>query len=654
MLKTLLYLVTLTVLGTPAFSQRSGVWDIVPYPGTQNFGTGQQTLISAANSADIATITDATSGTFQHEVRVSHDSGSTWQTLLTERIGSIRWWAIHHPLPSTYLVVGDSMQDLGKFGENRAYKFFGLFYFSNNNGLLWKKTVLDSNTIVYSGFMQNELEGALIVGYPGNVYDSAANQPQDSLLVTTDGWQTWTTRGLPPGGKGCWQLVGLGKQSYLTYSFNPQTCYVTTDDGAHWDVRAVMFGNYGVNHITAITPEHLVAVGGRWKANVVHTFMYESFDQAKTWTVRLDTALGTTSGFSSVSFSEDKLHGVAMGSSILRTEDGGVTWQFDDLPFELGLYPFPARGVYCASSDFALAVMTQDQLLRFNGETTLRAPKLHYHEPGPLPLGPTEIAWTPIKGATAYRLQVAGKPLNQNTYDSTVYRTPLFDTLVSDTVVLFNAEVAYFAYYVRVEAVNDTEHSTWSQKAALFYTVSAPGKKLPPKIVSPAKGEHLSNSVTLVWTPVEGATSYEVKLWLEYAVPLVDTVVTSTSITLTDLRAPYLYAVQIRALGEEDSTDWSNGDFYFYMDVPADVPVSREVEFAMFPNPAQNELHVRCPLLETNSKIIIFDIMGNRLSVPHRKEASEVVFDLRSVPSGVYTLVIEGNDRIVRRLSVVR
>ncbi|HJW29086.1 MAG TPA: hypothetical protein VJ508_07520, partial [Saprospiraceae bacterium] len=194
MLKTLLYLATLTVLSTYAFSQRSGVWHVIPYPETQNFGTGQQTLISAANSTDIATITDATDGNFQHEVRVSHDSGSTWKTLLAERIATARtrWWAIHHPLPSTYLVVGDSDQYLGKFGLNDAYKFFGLFYFSNDSGQTWKKTIIDSNSIVYSGYMQNELEGAVIVGYMGNVYDSAANQLQDSLLVTTDGWHTWT------------------------------------------------------------------------------------------------------------------------------------------------------------------------------------------------------------------------------------------------------------------------------------------------------------------------------------------------------------------------------------------------------------------------------------------------------------------------------
>lgn len=655
MLKTLLSLVTLSILSTSAFSQRSGVWHIIPYPATQNFGTGQQKLISAANSKDIATITDATDGKFQHEVRVSHDSGNTWKILLAED-DATRWSVIHHPMPSTYLVVGDSDQYLGRFGYNDAYKLFGLFYFSSDSGLTWKKTLLDSNTIVYSGYMQNELEGALVVGYVYNVYDSAANQPQDSLLTTTDGWKTWTSHGLPPGGKACWHLVGLGKESYLACSYYPNTCYVTTDNGVHWDVRATIEHDgitYGVDRITAITPEHLVAVGGAWnKSNAVTTLMYETFDQAKTWIVRLDTVLGTTDGFTSVSFSEDKLHGVAMGSSIVRTEDGGVTWHFDDVPYEVGLYPYPVRDVYCASANFALGVMDQNSLMRFDGKTTLRAPTLHDHEPGPLPLGPTQIAWTPIEGATRYRLQVAGYTLDHSTYDTTVYRTPLLDTLVSDTALLFNAQVVYFDYYVRVEAVNDTEHSTWNERAGLFYTVSSPGKKLPPKIVSPANAEHFSDSVTLAWTPVDGATSYEVKLWLEFAAPVVDTVVTSTSVTVRDLEPPYSYAVQIRAFYEQDSTDWSNGDFYFYMDALS-VPLEPKAELAVFPNPTQGELHVKYTMPETNEDINIFDYMGRRLSVPHRKEAGEMVFDLRSLPSGAYLLVIEGKERIIRHINVI-
>lgn len=650
MLKTFVCLLILAVVPASAFSQRTGVWDVIPYPETQNFGNGQQKLISGANSTDIATITDATGGVFQHEVRVTHDSGASWKTLLAEPTSFIRWNSIHHPIPTIYLLTGDSTEYLGHFEFNDAFKYFGLFYFSNDSGKTWKKTIMDSNSIVYSGYMQNELEGALIVGYVGNVYDSAANQLQDSLLVTTDGWKTWTARGLPPGAKACWQVIGLGKGSYLTYSFYPQAVYVTTNNGDTWDVRPGI-GSYGIDDIVAVTPDHIIAVGGRWESNDVHTLMYESFDQAKTWTARLDSAVAITSGFSSVSFSEDKLHGVAIGSSIYRTEDGGISWQFDDLPYHLGPYPYPSRGVYCASKDLALAVLSQNELLRFSGKTTLQAPKLNYHEPGPIPIGPTEISWTPIEGATGYRLQVAGTPISNNTYDSTVYRTPVLDTIVSDVSILFNAELASFAYYVRVEAVNNTEHSTWSERAALFYTVSAPGKKLPPKIVWPTSGEHFSDSVTIAWTPVEGASSYEVKIWFEALVPVKDIVVSSTSVTIRDFDNYGMYAVQVRALGEPDSSDWSNGDFYFTVDALG-VHELKDLDVAVFPNPAQDVLHVRYPQREPNVNISLYDCMGDHIALPYRREENELVFDLRSIPSGMYLLVIEGSDRITRHISI--
>ena len=74
----------------------------------------------------------------------------------------------------------------------------------------------------------------------------------------------------------------------------------------------------------------------------------------------------------------------------------------------------------------------------------------------------------------------------------------------------------------------------------------------------------------------------------------------------------------------------------------------------MYPNPARDELHVRYPMLETNAEMYILDCMGKRLTVPYREEGSEVVFDVRSLPTGMYLLVLEGQDRIVRRLNVIR
>src|SRR5690606_23018915 len=102
-----------------------------------------------------------------------------------------------------------------------------------------------------------------------------------------------------------------------------------------------------------------------------------------------------------ISFS-DSLNGISVGSNciILRTSDGGTTWQQEDLPYIFG-YSLRYDLFLIAKSvnqHFSLAIGERNDILKYEGEQILMAPTLK-KVPSPVNIYNIPIEWTVINDA---------------------------------------------------------------------------------------------------------------------------------------------------------------------------------------------------------------------------------------------------------------
>lgn len=110
--------------------------------------------------------------------------------------------------------------------------------------------------------------------------------------------------------------------------------------------------------------------------------------------------------------------------------------------------------------------------------------------------------WDPVPGATSYRIQ-----LDTVNFDGTA--------LSVDNTVLTNAYLFTFTsngvYQWRVQALNDTRESQWSDINTISFDTT------PPQVVSllsPADNKTVTKPVTLSWTGSLTATKYKVYAFL--------------------------------------------------------------------------------------------------------------------------------------------
>jgi photosystem II stability/assembly factor-like uncharacterized protein len=637
--KAILFASVLILLPVSVFAQRTAIWELCDTARMQYVYTTGQTL-AASSSHDIVNIGESTEGAFVHIVRRSSDSGSTWQTLLTrDGVGDEVWKSVLHPDSLTYLVTADSTFYLG-YDRNGsfAYRYKPFMLVSHDAGVTWSQIDLDSNQSIWDASMFNANYGALLLRHFGNIRDSLPYALPDSIMVTTDAWRTWSV--VPAPSKAyAWQMFCFRPNVFGVVGWSKTDsahCYFkTTDNGTSWTKSTPL---PWLNQVQFVTENVGWVALTNWKSKPTRGMLMQTTDGGVTWLTRLDSVLSSTypSGLGSIVFC-DTLHGFAVGQEILQTEDGGKTWTIEYPPYGLSSF-WGIQSLTMIAPKLAIATLGGPDVIRYTGRTTLAAPNFHNHDPGPIPISPTTITWTPISGATHYQIQLAVDPPWRGSAQK-IFDVISSDATGTDTIYTLNDPIPGETYYGRIRAMNNTDTSDWRQSGewfqilSLFSTVSRKGLALPPNIISPNSGTVVDRPVRLIWTSVQGATLYSVRI--SDGLPYQSFTTSDTFYNLTSLQANSNYWVQIRANLPDDSTDWSNA-CNFATSSNSDVALSTKwLTQLLFPNPAADDLHIQWSSPITP---LIFDALGRRQDIPIRYDATGAVLDVHSLPAGTYSI----------------
>ena len=646
-------LILASCIPTGLHAQRAPQWKVCD--STQmRYANTIGTLISAASSDDIASIGDAGFGYTPHIVRQTTDSGATWNTLYTEAYHPGQWRSIVHPSKNNYFISGENAKYLGDDKNGNVWNIYTPFLLiSRDAGSTWTKTLFDSNVKLRDIAMLSETYGAAILFHQGNIYDSLPYTLSDSVMVTDDAWKTWTTIPGPPGIRGCQQVFCFGKGIFelITYPVaSIAYSYRTTDGGKNW-IRGG--GLPLLVQIVYVNSRVAWGVGTNWTsgANRLNGLIVKTTDGGANWITVFDAPVTNlkVGGFSSIAFS-DSLHGVATGSAIFQTSDGGATWTSVDPPFQA-----PTNGTVTVLSvtmpkpDLAVAIFGSASI-RYTGTSTLAAPKWHAHDIGPIALKPTTIAWTPIAGASSYELRVSCYPPDLGSADR-LFDHPILDTIIADTSILFSSLTPSTNYVCYVRALSSSDTSDWRQTGdwfqivSLFSTVSKPGVALPPVILAPANNAHIPSSVRVTWTPVQGATQYQVRYVQNQVGPDLSVKVSDTTVMLTGLI--YNYYITVRAFVADDSTDWSNG-VSVVADPSSGVAATDLIVPTLAPNPAHDEAHLAFHEGHSGTPFEIYDALGRQINIPSQPTPAGINLDVRALPTGSY--IVRTADRTMRML----
>ncbi len=245
------------------------------------------------------------------------------------------------------------------------------------------------------------------------------------------------------------------------------------------------------------------------------------------------------------------------------------------------------------------------------------------------------LEWNPVPNANKYVLQVAKDVNFQNMFLD-------IPDLMNPNFMLIHLE-AGVTYFWRIQAVNDSEISQWSD-VWTFTTMTLPD---PVALIAPEPNATLSgDSVCFSWH--QGLPNIE-RYWIEYATdisfnsPFTDSTLTDTVFCVSGLEAGKNYYWRVKAFNQAGWGPFSDIRS-FKLDLTAITENALPTAFGLsqnFPNPFNPSTHIAFWLPEASEvKIVVFNAKGQRIRTLFngKKQAGKfkMMIDMSDLPSGIY------------------
>ena len=254
---------------------------------------------------------------------LSSDAGATWLRVVDDGYGY--WFTdVCAAGPADLWGVGETTPNAPDvWGEDG----FGVL-FHCSDGVTWRQQDLPLGALLQAVDFADTQNG-WTVGGSGRV------------LRTTDGGATWSSRSADAGFR-FFDVMALGAQSAVALAYDgpkSRLAIVSTNDGGETWQAVVRPHNELLRSICVLSPSHMLIAGELTGKNRTGMLL-ESTDGGATWTRRLlnvkpwvtdMTFVDATHGWILASDSQSMPFSSGYGTVVLRTSDGGTTWQSTDL-----------------------------------------------------------------------------------------------------------------------------------------------------------------------------------------------------------------------------------------------------------------------------------------------------------------------------------
>ena len=308
--------------------------DSLTFPNTSNGRTSPpQTVTVLAPSSQSMTLSTITlSGDSPSEFQIENDQCSN-RTVAAN--GSCTFQVEYAP---TACCAADATAQIPYSGDGGAPLTVALAYQENYPGTLNGVTMPDDlHAWAFGAAVQNGSNG---------------NASPGTVLSTGDGGQTWksedlsSTLGSPPDSESLAGASFLDSQHGWAvvnhchfYRCGDTSIILTTDGGQSWtNGGALPSGMGNVNGVKFLDTMHGFVIGSGVVNNAVTPMLAVTTDGGQTWNLASTPSPAGAASFDAISFASDGLHGVISGTGYdaanqdnenyaLYTSDGGQTWR---------------------------------------------------------------------------------------------------------------------------------------------------------------------------------------------------------------------------------------------------------------------------------------------------------------------------------------
>jgi hypothetical protein len=518
--------------------------------------------------------------------------------------------------------------------------------------------------------MCDSLHGYALGRYYYNYYNTPLNSEKYNLLYTNDCWETVKIIDLPenPLNKNINFLKCFAKDTVaFGSSINSNNFYISHsyNGGENWDYRSTdEFKKMTISNMDFVNANLGYAfVSKKLFADIPRTnFFIRTIDGGKSWSKYGEiNRVNSPEWYSirSVDFF-DSMNGIAGGNNfdkgiVLRTSDGGFSWEEEILPFNTLKTNLEIPNVFYTEK-IAVATMTEIFTYANFNKQILKTPQFHdIINENALPLDKVNLKWEAIEGAKKYRLKMdtTENPLSGFINDYSLnFNNSLIDTILTDTVFYLMNTDYDVNYKCNVQALNEHEVSNWSSQYYL-HTLINDLAVASPEVVYPLYGQNiLENSVTIKWTSLIRADKYKLKIYnAETDEQYYNDYVYDTLYTVTNLEPNTIYLFEITSSIGNISSLYPTKSYFYTFDVlnVGDKIDKSIIDIKIYPQPAKYQININFnnPLIQNGSNQICPIVIYNLLGIKQKEVLMELInsenniaIDISEFASGVYYIVI--------------
>lgn len=248
-----------------------------------------------------------------------------------------------------------------------------------------------------------------------------------------------------------------------------------------------------------------------------------------------------------------------------------------------------------------------------------------------------KLTWSLMNGVLEFDVQYDTTANFNSTELKTIFNVFSPTNFANGIKLLFNQK-----YYWRVRGVHDFDTSPWSSPWE-FTTIN----QIP--LYQPANGQPTASPIpTFRWKNVTGISKYELQLDVNtnFTNPVTYNVNQGGNDSAFTVPAALVmnqtYYWRVRALHSKDTTDWSQV-FNFVASNTGLAENASAMQLQVYPNPANNVLHIAGINATTSNQVHILDMLGNRVYSQSQKvlQNGALTLDVSSLPAGIYFIHVE-------------